>query len=322
MAELKNIDLRLLECLDTLIRERSVTLAAERLQMSQGNMSNSLARLRRLLGDPLLVRTAHGMMPTDRALEIRDETRDLIRRMHALMESDSNRDIATAQRVIKVACTDATALIALAPIIEDIRLHAPNLQIEVSQILNFRVAEPLGDGTLDLAIGSYIELSEALQVSRLLSGQMLCVVKADASLADGRVDLEGYCAAPHALLAVGHGFRATTEIVIDQALDDIGRARQVRLTSQFITLIAESVARSDLVATMPDYMLRHFAARLPLVGLALPFAAPSFALSAVWHPRAKGDWVLAWFRKQLRRHLNPSPDAIAVGSSSAPEASL
>lgn len=313
MGTFKNIDLRLLECLDALIRECSVTLAAERLQMSQGNMSNSLARLRHLLGDPLLVRTTRGMALTDRALELRDETRDLIRRMHAMMETDTNRDIAVADRHIKVACTDATALIALAPIIEQIRQIAPNLQIDISQILNFRVAEPLGDGTLDLAIGSYIELSDALQVSRLLNGQMMCVTSVQAR-PEGGIDLDGYCEAPHALLAVRHGFRATTEIVIDQALEDVGRARQVRLTSQFITLIAESVARSDLVATMPDYMLRHFAARLPLAGCPLPFEAPGFALSAVWHPRAKDDWVLAWFRQQLRRHLNPpAPGASKAG---------
>ena len=76
-VSLKNIDLRLLECAEVLLRECNVTVAAERLQMSQGNMSNSLARLRELLGDPLLVRTARGMVPTERALELRPRVHEL-----------------------------------------------------------------------------------------------------------------------------------------------------------------------------------------------------------------------------------------------------
>lgn len=304
MANLKNIDLRLLECLDVLIRECSVTLAAERLQMSQGNMSNSLGRLRDLLGDPLLVRTARGMTPTDRALELRDETQELIRRMHALLNTDDERDIATAHRCIKLACADATALFALGPLLEEIREIAPNLQVEVSQILNFRVAEPLSEGIIDLAIGAYLDLSDTLKVSRLLGGAMLCVVNARGPFSSAGIDLDDYCDAAHAILSVSHGFRATVEMITDQALSDLGKSRNVRLTSQYVTVIADAVSRSDLITTMPDYMLRHFAAHMPLIGLPVPVELPDFALSAVWHPRADGDWVLSWFRQQLRMHLN------------------
>lgn len=304
MASLKNIDLRLLQCLDALLRERSVTLAAERLQMSQGNMSNSLARLRDLLGDQLLVRTARGMRLTDRAVELHPEVLELVRRMQSLLDTEDDSDVAHAHRRIRVACTDATALFALGPLVEEARRHAPNLQIEISQILNRHVAEPLGDGTIDLAIGSYIELSEALQVSRLLSYRMLCVVGADSEFASTGMDLDSYSQAAHAQFAVSQGFRATTEIIIDQALTDLGRTRSARLTSQFVTVIAEAVSRSDLVAVMPDFMLRYFSARLPLVGLPMPFDIPEYPLSAVWHSRSKGDRVLAWFRQQLRRHLH------------------
>jgi DNA-binding transcriptional LysR family regulator len=304
LGPLTNIDLRLLECLDALIRERSVTLAAERLQMSQSNMSNSLSRLRKLLHDPLLVRTARGMRLTDRALELRDQTQDLIRGIQALLDTDENRDIATVHHSIKVACVDAAALFALGPLLEDIRQVAPNLRIEISQTPNLGVAEPLGDGTIDLVIGAFIELSDALHITRLVSGKMVCVVSANGRLAEGCIDLNDYCNAVHAVCTVSPGFRATAEIHTDQALADMDRSRTVRLTSQFMTVITDAVSRSDLVATMPDFMLQHFSAHLPLVGKPLPFAVPEFSLSAVWHPRTKGDWVLTWFRQQLRLRLN------------------
>ncbi|MGB3269938.1 MAG: LysR family transcriptional regulator [Rhodanobacter sp.] len=303
MSPLANIDLRLLECLDALIRERSVTLAAERLQMSQGNMSNSLGRLRKLLHDPLLVRTARGMKLTDRALELRDQTQELIRGLRALLDTDENRDIATVRRSMKIACVDAAALFALGPLLEDIRQIAPNLRLEISQTPNLGVAEPLGDGTIDLVIGAYIELSDALHIARLVSGKMVCVVGADGRFAASGVDLDDYCNAAHAVCTVSQGLRATAEIHTDQALADMGRSRQVRLASQFMTVITDAVARSDLIATMPDFMVRHFSANLPLAGKPLPFVVPEFSLSAVWHPRTKGDWVLAWFRQQLRQHV-------------------
>ena len=300
MPPLNNIDLRLLECLDALIREGSVTLAAERLQMSQGNMSNSLNRLRKLLRDPLLVRTARGMKLTDRALDLRDVTQELIRRMQELIGNDEDHDLSTVQRSIKIACTDATALFAMNPLLEKIRRVAPNLEIEISQTLNFRVAEALGEGIIDLAVGADIDLSEALLISHLASGRMVCAVGAGHSFASSVISLDHYCNAAHALFAVSHGVRATVEMITDQALADLGRARKVRFTSQFVTVVADAIARTDLVATMPDLMLQRFSTSSPIVGRPLPFAVPDFELSVVWHPRTKGDWVLAWLRQQLR----------------------
>jgi DNA-binding transcriptional LysR family regulator len=232
----------------------------------------------------------------------------LIRGIQALLDTDGNRDIATVHRSIKIACVDATALFALSPLLEEIRQIAPNLRVEISQTPNLGVAEPLGDGTLDLVIGAYIELSDALHVTRLVSGKMVCVVSANAKLAASGIDLDDYCNAAHAVCTVSRGFRATAEINTDQALADMGRSRQVRLTSQFMTVITDSVSRSDLVTTMPDFMLRHFSANLPLVGQPLPFAVPDFALSAVWHPRTRGDWVLSWLRQQLRLRLAENLD--------------
>ena len=114
MTASRNIDLKLLECFDVLIRERSVTVAAERLQMSQGNMSNSLARLRELLGDPLLVRTGSGMMPTQRALDLQDEVQDAVRQLRGLLEPVETEGIEAVHRHIRIACHDAAALFAVA----------------------------------------------------------------------------------------------------------------------------------------------------------------------------------------------------------------
>ena len=299
---LKNIDLKLLECLDVLLRECNVTVSAERLNMSQGNMSNSLSRLRELLGDPLLVRTARGMVPTDHAMELRPLVQSLLRDISALLETPAGQDIAAVSRTIRIACADATALTTLGPMLSEIGELAPNLQIEISQILNFRVKEPLSDGSIDLAIGAYPDLSESLQISRLLSDRMMCGVRADSDLAQ-KMTLDRYVKARHAVLSVGAGLRATVEMATDKALAELECERKVQLSSQYATVIVDAAAHGDIVATMPDFMLKQFAKRLPLAIVPAPLDLPEFALSIVWHSRAKDDWVLQWFRRRLRQRL-------------------
>jgi len=281
--------------------------------MSQGAMSNSLARLRELLGDPLLVRTARGMVPTERALELKPRVHELIRQLSLLLETKGERDISSVQRNIKIACADATALIALGPLLAEIEEVAPNLQLEVFQILNWRLKEPLGDGSIDLAIGAYPDLSDSLQISRLISGRMMCGVRAGSEFARHGFDLDTYCGAAHGVLSVGAGFRATVEMATDDALAGVGKQRKVRLSSQYATVIVDAAAHSDLVVTAPDLMLRQFAKNLPLEIIEPPIDLPEFVLSFVWHARAKDDWVLSWFRQRLRLCL-----LRAQGQSDAP----
>ncbi len=299
----KNIDLRLLICLDTLLRESSVTAAAERLQMSQGNMSNSLARLRELTGDPLLVRTARGMIATEHARYIWPRVQQVIRELTAVLETSEQRDIAQVHRTLRIACADATALVTLSPVLAELRDVAPNLQFEVSQINNFQMKDPLGDGSIDLAIGAYPHLSETLQISRLISGRMKCGLAQHGNLAPEALTLDAYCAAKHGLLTVATGLSTTMEMTTDHALVALGRERQIRLRSQYATLIADAAARGGLLLTLPDFLLRHFAGYLPLAIVDPPFDLPPFALSAVWHVRGKDDWVLSWLRQRLRLHL-------------------
>lgn len=303
MPVLKNVDFHLLVCLDVLVAECNVTQAADRLEMSQGNMSNTLSRLRQLFGDPILIRTSRGMMATERARELQLGAQGIIHHVKALLQSPEDRDLSTTAGVIKLACADATALFILGPLLEELRTKAPKLSIEITQILSSRVKEPLEAGTVDLAVGAYLDLAENLHVTRLIGGKMVCAMSASNPLAAEGLDMEGFASAPHAILTAGYGAIATVETITDQILTTHGRKRAVHLRSQYVTVIADAVSRSDLIATMPDFMLRHFAKTLPLVGVDPPLDLPGFSLAVVWHPRQNGDWVLRWFRQCLRKHL-------------------
>lgn len=297
---MKNIDLRLIECLDALVREQSVTLAAGHLGVSQGHMSNSLARLRDLFGDPILVRTSKGMIPTKRALELRADAQDLTRRLEEMLGVHHDRDLATVDRVVRIACADAVALAVVSPKLNDIRTAAPNLQIQITQISSAHLREPLEDGSLDLVIGAYVNLPGALQISRLRSARMRCAVNVASIFAKNGIDLNSYCEQPHAILIYGYGLLANMEIVTNESLLLAGQQRNILLSAQYASMIIDAVARSGFIATMPDIVIDQLSKDGSVVGIDPPVELPDLTLSMVWHPRSKSDWLLSWVRDCLR----------------------
>jgi DNA-binding transcriptional LysR family regulator len=300
LQQLKNIDFHLLDCL---VRESNVTVAAERLQMSQGNMSNTLSRLRQLFDDPILVRTSKGMIPTDRALELQRIAQEVMSRMRSLVIGSERPDVATVASSIKIACADGTALFALGPLLEEMRLVAPNIHVEITQISNLHVREPLDDGSIDLAIGAYHDLPGDFQITRLIRDEMMCMIGTRHYGEKQSLSIEEYAQGAHAVLSVGYGFRATIETVTDEAMSRLGLSRNIRLSSQYTSVLADVISRSDLIATFPSFMIRQFARHLPVTGATLPLSLPVFSLSAVWRADANENWVLSWFRQQLRRHM-------------------
>ena len=86
-------DLNLLVTLDVLLAEGNVARAAQRLRLSPSAMSRALARLRETTGDPLLVRAGRGLVPTPRALELRDQVSQLVQDTEAVLRPAGQPDL-------------------------------------------------------------------------------------------------------------------------------------------------------------------------------------------------------------------------------------
>ena len=297
-----------MECLDALVRERNVTHAANCVGISQGNMSNSLARLREIFRDPILVRTSRGMMPTDRAVELREEAREALRLIDAMMVDGDQQSSAANDRVVRIACADAAALAFISPKLREIRRIAPKLHMQVTQLSGGDLTDVLSDGLLDLVIGAYVDLPDTLQISRLATSPMRCVASTRSVFARDGIGLDAYCSEPHAVLIYGYGTLANMELSTDLLLAEMGRRRNVQLSSQYASMIMDAVDRSGFIATMPAIVLDHLGREGTVVSLEPPLALSSLTLSMLWHARSKNDRLLTWLRDCLRQSETNLPE--------------
>ena len=149
--DLVGVDLNLFVAFDALARERSVTLAARRLGVTQSAMSHTLRRLRELLGDPLLVRGQGGMVLTPRAEALVVPLRSSLVALGRTLTESTQFDPKTAERTFRLATPDLFDVLAIPPLLHRIRKEAPNVDLHVVPVQRRRLADELETGDVDLA---------------------------------------------------------------------------------------------------------------------------------------------------------------------------
>ncbi|MDN0085072.1 LysR family transcriptional regulator [Crenobacter sp. SG2305] len=165
MNNLRRIDLNLLVILETLLAERHISRAAERLHMSQPAVSHALGRRRQLFDDPLLLRGAQGMVPTLRALELSRPLAEALRQVHVVL-GPAAFDPATAERTFRLGMSDYGAAAVLPRLIQVMRLEAPSIELHVSQHSREAMAAKVADSELDLALGVFPQLPDGVRWRR------------------------------------------------------------------------------------------------------------------------------------------------------------
>jgi DNA-binding transcriptional LysR family regulator len=154
MNDLRRIDLNLLVILDALLSEQHVTRAAERLHLSQPAVSHALARLRDLLGDPLLVRAGAGLVPTSRAMELMAPLTEALAQVQSLLAPNAF-DPATTRRTFRLAMSDYGAAIVLPGLIRTLRSEAPGIDLQISHASREGMLDGILNGDIDIAVGVF-----------------------------------------------------------------------------------------------------------------------------------------------------------------------
>lgn len=287
-------DLNQLVTLEALLAEGSVVGAARRLRLSPSAMSRALARLRETMGDPLLVRAGRGLVPTPRALALRDRVQPLLQEVDAVLRPDEAIDLAGLARTFTLRTSDGFVETFGPPLLARIATEAPGVRLHFLQKPD-KDSAPLRDGRVDLETGVIEDtLGPEVRTQALFRDRLVGVVRAGHPLASGEVTAARYRAARHVVVS-----RADAEAgAVDQPFlpADLNR---VATTVVGGFAAALSLARlSDLVATVPD---RHTAAmRTEMHSFALPAAAAAFTVSMLWHPRMEADPAHRWLRGCIR----------------------
>jgi len=299
--DLRSVDLHLLACFDALMAEGSVTHAAVRMNLSQPAMSNALARLRDIFRDPLLVRTARGMVATPRAMELHVLVRSTLQAFANLMSDGSDFDASASAARITVAVSDYTSWLLVPHLLPLLRREAPGMEVTFVAPDQSRVREGLESGDHDLMIGYFVDLPEGLRAVELYRDSFACIVAADHPVIHDSLDFAGYAAAAHVRRGTATTNPFTLEVMVDRALEEHGVRRRVVLRTPTALGLVQAVACSDLVGSLARTGARLFEPMFGIRVLDLPFRIATPMISMVWHERAHQQPAMRWFREAVRR---------------------
>ncbi|WP_405435273.1 LysR family transcriptional regulator [Streptomyces avidinii] len=307
------IDANLAVALDALLTEQSVTRAAARLHTSPAAMSRTLARLRRILQDPLLVRAGQAMVPTPRAQALREETAAVVRRLGALLAPGAGVDPAVLRSTFTLQAADLVGA-ALAPgMLRLARQEAPGIA------LRFRAEEleagsALRDGRIDLEIGSIDHVDPETRVEELVTLRMAAAVRPGHPLTEGTLTPERLAAADHVVVSRRGRFTGP----LDAALADRNLRRRVAVVLPGHMAAMTLAACSDIVCLVPTAPpgglgspLTDAATTLGLRLLEIPLPLPPLTIGMAWHPRHAADGGHHWLRNAVRRTLHTPGESTA-----------
>lgn len=286
---ISNFDLNLLRVLDMLLREQNVSRAAERLALTQPTVSNALARLRDLLGDPLLVRVGRHMRPTPRALALEGPIRAALQQIEQTLGAGDSFDPGLSHRQLRIALTDFAEQLCMPKLLNTLQDQAPHLRIDVVHLAPNLPVDALDRGELDLVLGRFDEVPARFERRHWRNETLRVAVRQGHPLVEGTLDLDTFLSLRHLWV---HG--GQTRGMVDQWLGEQGLSRRIAYTTPNYLQAAHLAASSDLCVVLPTALALHFARLLPLQVFDLPFALEPFQLELVCLAHRQHDPALAW----------------------------
>ena len=306
-AQLARIDLNLLVLFNTVLEERHVGRAAERLNLTPSAVSHGLGRLRRLLNDPLFLKVPRGVSPTERAMQLEEPVAQILSRIGTVIASAVPFDPRTARRRFRIGAPDALWAVFLVPVLERLSQDAPGIDIRCRQLMPQQpghtseqgwqqVLAELDTHALDIAIMPIGSVPHRY-VQRSVFREEFVVAMRKGHPFGRDPTLASYCAMRHLLVSVigdDHG-------LIDAMLAREGLSRRVVLTVPNFMIALATVAESDIIATLPRRLVQLHAKRFALQNCAIPLPSPRQPdeIGVVATKAAMSDAGVAWLFETL-----------------------
>lgn len=288
--DLSLIDIKLLRLFDLLYSTHSVTRAAEQLGQSQPTVSIWLARLRRLLGDPLFVRLSSGMQPTPRADALIGTCRQALDLLRQLSAPQTQFNAAVAARTFRICMIDASHVTIVPRLYSKVATLAPNVRIE-AVLIDRSPAEQLESGDADLSIGFLPELEAGFYEKTLFNQDWVCLVGPHHPRINHQLTLAAYKREDHVTVAAGFAQQR-----LETALRESGVSRRVRLQIPGFLGVSAIVAATDLIATLPSQIGSTLSRSAGLRIFPCPVKVPSYPVKQYWHARYHHDLANRWLR--------------------------
>ncbi|RQH12400.1 LysR substrate-binding domain-containing protein [Bradyrhizobium sp. RP6] len=311
-AQLARVDVTLLVVFSTVLEERQVLRAADKLNLTPSAVSHGLRRLRRIFHDPLFLKTPNGVKPTERALALAGPVTELLSRLDAIVSAAAPFDASTARRSFTIGAPDALAAVFLGSLLKALAREGPGIDIRLLQLMPQRqgkASSQAWQGTLSELDSHRLDLAvlpvgplPSRYAERLLFEEDFVVAMRKGHRMARKVTLAAYLAAPQLLVsAIGDALG-----IVDIRLAERGHTRRVALTVPNFMMALAQLAESDFIATLPRHLVERHAARFDLVMRPVPFPWTPDPVRVVASQAAMADAGVAWLFETVARCINPT----------------
>ena len=292
-GRLKELNLNHLLTLDAVLEHRNLTRAAEQLDLTQGAISQSLARLRSFFNDDLLIRIGNKMEPTALGSSLQGPVADVLASIESSILVQASFDPSQAQGTLTLSMTDLGEFTFLSELLSRLSEEAPNLRVQTRTLPDRQLAEFMANGLIDLAFAGPIDEIAELRVQKIFEHELVALVSEMCSLPD-TITAEEFVSLPHVVLDSPYIKR----VRIEQALGRLGLTRRIELRTPSALVQPFLLERNPrLITTLPRMFAERMASVLPLRILELGFEIPPLEVYQYWHPRFDNHGPSRWLRQ-------------------------
>lgn len=294
------IDIRLLSVFDEIYKTRSVTAAAQALELGQPAVSVALSKLRHQFGDPLFVRTSNGMEPTPFGMGLARPVREALEALDLVVGHRNDFNPMLSDRTFRICMTDISQLVLLPKLWERLRVTAPGIRIEIFPLSN-DTARML-EGEADLALGFMPQLEAGFYQQLLFKQSFVCIVGADHPRITDHLSLQQFEAEDHAVISSS----GLAPLIIDREIARQGIKRRIAMQIPNFLGAAFVVEHTDLLITIPKRLGDVLQGRGAFRIFPVPFPLPEYAVKQHWHERYHHDQGNRWLRSVISELLSES----------------
>jgi DNA-binding transcriptional LysR family regulator len=288
-------DLNLLYVFEALWRDRSVTIAAESLDVTQGAVSSALKRMRDEYGDKLFMLAGRRMEPTAMATSIAPSLLEALNAIRKTTGVQTSFDAAESTRSFTIRTRDVGEVVVLPNLFARMEDVAPRVKINVMFAPIEETVHGLSTGRMDVALGYLPALERNIHKKVLFKQRYLCVMRNDHPLANAELTLKRFLSQQHLLVE----YAGSGHVLLERALIDAGAKDRIRVRMPQYLAAPHLVLRSDLIWTCPESLVVELRKHFPLAVKPLPMPMGNFDVALYWHDRFHKDPANLWFRQQV-----------------------
>lgn len=290
-------DLNLLYVFEAMWRDRSVTLAAENLGLTQAAVSSALKRLRQEHGDKMFTQVGRRMEPTPYAVQASQQLLPALDMIRKATYRRAPFDPSASRRLFTIRTRDVGEVVCFPQILQDVAEVAPSIRLRTTFQPIDDTLVGLASGRMDLALGFLPSLETGIHRRSLGLQHYLCVVRKGHPLEHRELTRELFCGQDHLLVE----YSGSGHQVIERALLDAGLRNQIRIRLPQYLSAPHFILSSDLVWCAPATLAERLARYYPLVLKPVPISLPSFEIALYWHDRFHRDAANQWLRDTVAK---------------------